>query len=137
MNLQIVAALILLPVLAGCEGSSAEDTAPMKTATYYTQHLDEARAVASSCKLMDEQKQRTLSVGEYQEWQISNQGVNCQTALSVSEAALVRDLVLKQSRPPAPVAAPKVTPPPSSAVPAMRGRSDSQKLNAAQTYAPV
>jgi hypothetical protein len=109
----------------------------MKSATYYTQNLSEANAVANRCKLMDAQKQRTLSMGDYQEWQISNEGVNCQTALSVSEAALVRDLVLKQSRPPAPVAAPKVAPPPSSAVPAMRDRSDGQKLNAAQTLAPV
>ncbi|MBV7534593.1 hypothetical protein KW842_02315 [Duganella sp. sic0402] len=137
MNYRIVTALIVLPVIAGCEGSSAEDTAPMKTATYYTQHLDEARAVANRCKLMDVQKQRELSLGDYQEWQISNEGVNCQTALSVSEAASVRELVLKQSKPPAPVATPKVAPPPSSAVPALRGQSDNQKLNAAQTLAPV
>jgi hypothetical protein len=136
MNLQIVAAMIIIPVLAGCVGSSAEDTAPMKTATYYTQHLAEARAVANRCKLMDDQKLRTLSIGDYQEWQISNEGVNCQTALSVSDAASVRELVLKQSRPSLPVAAPKVTAPPSSAVPAMRDRNE-QKLNAVQTLAPV
>jgi hypothetical protein len=137
MNYRIVAALIVLPVIAGCEGSSADDTAPMKTATYYTQHLDEARAVANACKLMDAQKQRELSLGDYQEWQISNEGVNCQTALSVSEAASVRELVLKQSKPPAPVATPKVSAPPSSAVPTLRGQSDNQKLNAAQALAPV
>lgn len=137
MNVQIVAAMILLPVLAGCEGSSASDTAPMKSATYYTQHLDEAKAVAERCKVMVEQKLRTLGMGDYQEWQISNEGVNCQTAQSVAEAALVRELVLKQSKPPAPMAAPKVPSPPSSAAPAMRERSDSQKLNAAQTLAPV
>lgn len=137
MNLHLVTAMIFLPVLAGCEGSSADDTAPMKTATYYTQHLDEARAVANRCKLMSEQKLRTLSAGDFQEWQISNEGVNCQTALSVSEAALVRELVLKQSRPAVPVATPKVAPPPSSAVPAMRERTDNHKLNGAQTLAPV
>lgn len=139
MNLQIAAAMILIPVLAGCEGSSADDTAPMKTATYYTQHLDEARAVAGRCKLMAEQKQRTLNAGDFQEWQISNEGVNCQTALSVTEAALVRELVLRQSKTPEPVATPKASPPPSSAVPVMRERerTDNQKLNGAQTLAPV
>ncbi|SDG79993.1 MULTISPECIES: hypothetical protein [unclassified Duganella] len=137
MNLQIVAAMIFLPVLAGCEGSSADDTAPMKTATYYTQHLDEAKSVANRCKLMSDQKLRTLNAGDFQEWQISNEGVNCQTAQSVAEAALVRELVLRQSRPSVPVATPKSSPPPSSAVPAMRDRTDNQKLSAAQTLAPV
>lgn len=137
MNLQIVAAMIFIPVLAGCEGSSADDTAPMKTVTYYTQHLDEATAVANHCKLMADQKLRTLNAGDFQEWQISNEGVNCQTAQSVAEAALVRELVLKQSRPAEPVATPKAPPPPSSAAPVMRERSDNHKLNAGQTLAPV
>lgn len=134
MKPQIVASLLIIPVLAGCEGSSAEDTAPMKTATYYTQHLTEAHEVAGRCKLLDTQKQRTLSPGDYQEWQISNEGVNCQTALSVSEAASLREFVLKQSRPQAPAAAPKATPP-SSAVPAPQERE--QKIISAQTLAPV
>lgn len=134
MKSQIVAALIMIPVLAGCEGSSAEDTAPMKTATYYTQHLDEAKSVASRCKLLDEQKQRTLNAGEYQEWQISNEGVNCQTALSVSEAASLREFVLKQSKPQTPAAAPKAAPP-SSSVPTPQERE--QKIISAQTLAPV
>jgi hypothetical protein len=134
MKLQIVASLLIIPVLAGCEGSSAEDTAPMKTATYYTQHLTEAHEVAGRCKLLDTQKQRTLSPGDYQEWQISNEGVNCQTALSVSEAASLREFVLKQSRPQAPASTPKATPP-SSAAPAPQERE--QKLISAQTLAPV
>ena len=134
MKSQIVAALIIIPVLAGCEGSSAEDTAPMKTATYYTQHLDEAKAVVSRCKLLDEQKQRTLNTGEYQEWQISNEGVNCQTALSVSEAATLREFVLKQSKPQAPASAPKAAPP-SSSVPTPQERE--QKIISAPTLAPV
>jgi hypothetical protein len=62
MNPQLVAAMILIPVLCGCDGSSAEDTAPMKTATYYTQNLPEANQVASRCKWLDEQKQRSLSL---------------------------------------------------------------------------
>lgn len=136
MNHQIVAALFVIPVLAGCQGSSADDTTPMKTATYYMQNLAEAREVAGRCKLLDEQKLRTLSAGEYQEWQISNEGVNCQTALSVSEAASVRELVLKQSRPSVPVATPKVSAPPSSAVPSLRDRND-QKLSSSRTLAPV
>jgi hypothetical protein len=135
MNHQIVAALFVIPALAGCQGSSADDTTPMKTATYYMQNLAEARQVADRCKLLDEQKLRTLSVGDYQEWQISNEGVNCQTALSVSEAASVRELVLKQSRPSVPVT-PKVSAPPSSAVPSLRDRND-QKLSSARTLAPV
>ncbi|MRW84676.1 hypothetical protein GJ698_11315 [Pseudoduganella sp. FT26W] len=108
----------------------------MKTATYYTQNLQEAREVASRCKLLDERKQHTLSVGEYQEWQISNEGVNCQTALSVTEAAMMRELVLKQSKPSTPVTLPKVSAPPSSAVPSARERND-QKLSASRTLAPV
>ncbi len=136
MKSQILIALTVLPVLAGCEGSSAQDTAPMKTATYYTQHLQEARAVASHCKLMDERKQRTLSVIDYQEWQISNEGVNCQTAASVTEAALMREFVLKQSKPSAPVAAPKVNSPPSSALPVTPVRNE-PKLSSTQTLAPV
>jgi hypothetical protein len=136
MNLQIVTALFAIPVLAGCQGSSAEDTTPMKTATYYTQNLHEAQQVASRCKLLDAHKQRTLSIGDYQDWQISNQGVNCQTALSVSDAASMRELVLKQAKPPAPVAAPKISSPPSSSVPTLRERAD-QKLNVSQTLAPV
>jgi hypothetical protein len=135
MKSQIVASLLIIPVLAGCEGSSAEDTAPMKTATYYTQHLAEAREVAGRCKLLDEQKQRTLSLGDYQEWQISNEGVNCQTALSVSEAASLREFVLKQSRPQSPAAAPKAAPP-SSSVPAPQERTE-QKVISSQTLAPV
>ncbi|RZT10582.1 hypothetical protein SAMN05216319_0956 [Duganella sp. CF402] len=134
MKSQIVASLLIIPVLAGCEGSSAEDTAPMKTATYYTQHLAEAHEVAGRCKLLDEQKQRTLSAGDYQEWQISNEGVNCQTALSVSEAASLREFVLKQSKPQAPAAAPKAVPPSSSA-PTPQERE--QKVISAQTLAPV
>ena len=137
MKSQILAALIVIPALAGCEGASVENTAPMKTATYYTQNLNEAHEVANRCKALDAQKQRTLSVGDYQEWQISNEGVNCQTAQSVAEAALVRELVLKQSRPAEPVATPKAPPPPSSAAPVMRERSDNHKLNAGQTLAPV
>ncbi|MYM67425.1 hypothetical protein GTP45_11355 [Pseudoduganella sp. FT55W] len=135
MKSQMIAALMIVPVLAGCEGSSAEDTAPMKTATYYTQHLAEAQEVAGRCKLLDEHKQRTLSVGDYQEWQISNEGVNCQTALSVSEAASLREFVLKQSKPQAPTAAPKATPP-SSSVPVQQERTE-QKIISAQTLAPV
>nr|WP_315257318.1 hypothetical protein [uncultured Duganella sp.] len=129
--------MIFIPVLAGCEGSSADDTAPMKTATYYTQNLDEAKSVANSCKLIAEQKLRTMNAGDFQEWQISNQGVNCQTAQSVAEAALVRELVLRQARPAMPVATPKASPPPSSAAPAVQERSDNHKLNGAQTLAPV
>lgn len=136
MNHQIVVALIILPVFAGCQGSSADDTVPMKSATYYVQNLQEARDTAGRCKLLDEQKLRTLSVADYQEWQISNEGVNCQTALSVSEAASVRELVLKQGRSSLPVSAPKVSPPPSSAVPALRERND-QKLSSSRSYAPV
>lgn len=136
MNHQIVAALFVIPALAGCQGSSADDTTPMKTATYYMQNLAEAREMAGRCKLLDEQKVRTLSPGDYQEWQISNEGVNCQTALSVSEAASVRELVLKQSRPSVPVATPKVSAPPSSAVPSLRDRND-QKLSSSRTLAPV
>jgi hypothetical protein len=135
MKLQIVASLLMIPVLAGCEGSSAEDTAPMKTATYYTQHLAEAQEVASRCKLLDQQKQRTLSAGDYQEWQISNEGVNCQTALSVSEAASLREFVLKQSKPQSPVAPPKAAPP-SSSVPVQQERTE-QKIISSQTLAPV
>ncbi|MYM22309.1 hypothetical protein GTP46_06610 [Duganella sp. FT135W] len=108
----------------------------MKTATYYTQHLSEAQEVASHCKLLDAQKQRSLSVGDYQEWQISNEGVNCQTALSVSEAASLREFVLKQSKPQTtPVVAPKATPPSSSA-PIPQERTE-QKIISAQTLAPV
>jgi hypothetical protein len=136
MNLQIVTALLVIPVFAGCQGSSAEDTSPMKTATYYTQNLQEAHEVAGRCKLLDAHKQHTLSAGDYQEWQISNEGVNCQTALSVSEAASMRELVLKQSKPSTPVALPKVSAPPSSAAPSVRERSD-QKLSASRTLAPV
>lgn len=135
MKPQIVASLLMIPVLAGCEGSSAEDTAPMKTATYYTQHLAEAQEVASRCKLLDQQKQRTLSAGDYQEWQISNEGVNCQTALSVSEAASLREFVLKQSKPQSPVAPPKAAPP-SSSVPVQQERTE-QKIISSQTLAPV
>ena len=136
MNPKIVAALILIPVLSGCDGSSAEDTAPMKSATYYTQNLPEAKQVASRCKQLDEQKQRDLSVGDYQEWQISNEAVNCQTALSVTEAASVREFVLKQSKPvpmPAKPAAPSRSP--SSSAPMMPERGD-QKLSSNQALAP-
>jgi hypothetical protein len=135
MNLQIVAALIIIPVLAGCEGSSAESAMQMKTATYYAQNLQEARDVAGRCRLLDAQKQQSLSVGDYQEWQISNEGVNCQTALSVSEAASMRELVLKQSKP-APAASPKMSAPPSSAIPTIRERND-QKLSSSRNLAPV
>jgi hypothetical protein len=135
MKSQILASLLIIPVLAGCEGSSAEDTAPMKTATYYTQHLAEAQEVAGRCKLLDEQKQRTLSARDYQEWQISNEGVNCQTALSVSEAASLREFVLKQSKPQSPSAPPKAAPP-SSSVPVQQERTE-QKVISAQTLAPV
>lgn len=136
MKSQICVAMILLPALAGCEGSSAENTVQMKTATYYTQHLQEAREVANRCKLMDEQKLRTLSIGDYQEWQISNEGVNCQTAVSVAEAASLREFVLKQSRPQVPVATPKAPAPPSSSVPAHQERLE-HKINSAQVLAPV
>ncbi len=131
MNSQLVAAMILVPVLCGCDGAPAEDTAPMKTATYYTQNLTEANQVASRCKALDEQKQRSLSVGDYQEWQISNEGVNCQTAVSVSEAASVREFVLKQSKP----AVPSKARPPSSATPVIPERGD-QKISSSQALAP-
>lgn len=135
MRSPTVAALILIPALAGCEGTSAEGATPMKSATYYTQHLQEAHDVAGRCKLLDVQKQHTLSVGDYQEWQISNEGVNCQTALSVSEAASLREFVLKQSRPAVPVAAPKA-PPPSSSVNSLPERHPA-KLASAHTVAPA
>jgi hypothetical protein len=133
MNPQIVAALILIPALCGCDGSSAEDTAPMKSATYYTQNLREANEVAARCRLLDQQKQRSQSVGDYQEWQISNEGVNCQTAVSVSEAASVRDFVLKQSKPAA--VSPKSSVP-SSAAPVVPERAVEQKLSSNQALAP-
>lgn len=132
MNAPVLAALAILPVLAGCEGSSAKDTAPIKTATYYTQHLQEAREVAANCKRMDEQKQRTLPMRDYVEWQISKEGVNCQTALSVSEAAMVREYVLKQARPVAPVAAPK-----ASSAPATTPPRNEQRIPLAQVWAPA
>lgn len=135
MKSQMIAALFTLPALAGCDGSSAEDRAPTKTATYYTQHLPEAQEVAGRCKLLDAQKQRTLSVGDYQEWQISNEGVNCQTARSVSEAESLRELVLKQSKPQVPAATPKGTPP-SSSVPQSQERTE-QKITSSQTLAPA
>ncbi|TFW27063.1 hypothetical protein [Duganella callida] len=133
---QIVTALLFVPVLCGCEGSSAEDAAPMRSATYYTQHLQEAQQVASRCRAMDEQKLHQLNSADYQEWQFSNEGINCQTAISVTEAASVRELVLKQSKPVQ--AAPKVVPPPSSSVPApaMRTRNE-PRYNPALTLAPV
>lgn len=134
MNPQLVAPLILIAALCGCDGSSTEDTAPMKSATYYTQNLQEANEVAGRCKLLDEQKQRDLSQGDYQEWQISNEGVNCQTALSVSEAASVREFVLKQAKPT--VAPPLKHSAPSSAAPAVRDRASEQKLSSNQALAP-
>ncbi len=134
MNPQIVAALIMIPILCGCDGSSAEDNAPMKTATYYTQNLQEANEVAGRCKALDQQKQRDLSVGDYQEWQISNEGVNCQTAVSVSEAASVRDFVLKQAKPAVPPSSKSAVP--SSAVPAMPERAGDQKITSNQVLAP-
>jgi hypothetical protein len=135
MNPQIVAALILIPLLGGCDGLSAEDTAPMKSATYYTQNLQEANDVAGRCKLLDQQKQRELSTGDYQEWQISNEGVNCQTAMSVSEAASVREFVLKQSKPSAVPVKPSV-PSTSAPVPAMPERTAEQKVSSNQALAP-
>jgi hypothetical protein len=60
--------------------------------------------------------------------------VNCQTALSVSEAASLREFVLKQSKPQAPAATPKAVPPSSSA-PMPQERE--QKVISAQTLAPV
>jgi hypothetical protein len=104
----------------------------MKTATYYTQNLPEANQVASRCKWLDEQKQRSLSLGDYQEWQISNEGVNCQTAVSVSEAASVREFVLKQSRP---ATVPHKARTPSSAAPMLPERGD-QKISSSQALAP-
>ena len=134
MNPQLVAALILIPVLSGCDGTSAEDTAPMKTATYYTQNLQEAQQVASRCRQLDQEKQRSLSVGNYQEWQISNEGINCQTAVSVTEAASVRDFVLKQSKP---AVTPTKLSAPSSAVPAVQQeRAVEQKITSNQALAP-
>ena len=135
MNPQIVAALVMIPALCGCDGSSAEDNAPMKTATYYTQNLQEANEVAGRCKALDQRKQRDLSVGDYQEWQISNEGVNCQTAVSVSEAASVREFVLKQTKPAA-APSPSKSAVPSSAVPAVPERAADQKISSNQALAP-
>jgi hypothetical protein len=135
MNPQIVAALILIPLLGGCDGLSAEDTAPMKSATYYTQNLQEANDVAGRCKQLDEQKQRELSTGDYQEWQISNEGINCQTAISVSEAASVREFVLKQTKP-SPLPVKQSVPSSSAPAPAIPERTAERKLSSNQNLAP-
>jgi hypothetical protein len=110
-----------------------DDTTPMKTATYYTQNLQEAHKVASVCKELDAQKQRNLGTGDYQEWQISNEGVNCQTAVSVSEAASLREFVLKQARP---VAAPKSSAPPRVVPAAPTPERSDEKISSTQSLAP-
>ena len=93
------AALLLAPLLWGCARAPAEDGTPMKSATYYAQHLQEATQVATRCNQQNDRKQHELSVSDYQEWQISNEWVNCQTAMSVTDAAALRESMLRSSHP--------------------------------------
>lgn len=112
------AALLLFPALCGCDGAPAELAPPARTVSYYSQHPDEAQRVAQNCERLSEQNQRSLSAREFQEWQISNAWANCQTALSVVDAASMRAIVLKQSQKPEPhkpVPAPEPVQPPLAA----------------------
>ena len=97
MRRSIFAASLVIPLFCGCDGAPAANGALAKSATYYAQHLDEATRVTARCDQLNAQKQRELSVGDYQEWQISNEWVNCQTAMSVTEAAAIRDSVKQQA----------------------------------------
>ncbi|MQA37198.1 hypothetical protein [Rugamonas aquatica] len=106
MKPSYAAVLMLAPALWGCGRAPAEIDVQMKSATYYAKHLQEATQVANRCNQLNEQEQRRLSARDYQEWQMSNEWVNCQTAISVTDAAALRDSVLKQSHtPPAPLGA--------------------------------
>jgi hypothetical protein len=91
------AALLVFPLVCGCDGAPAANAAQAKSATYYAQHLDEAAKVAARCEQLNAQKQRLLGAGDYQEWQISSEWVNCQTAMSVTDAAAIRDSVKQQA----------------------------------------
>jgi hypothetical protein len=91
------AALLVVPLFCGCDRAPAANNMQTKSATYYAQHLDEAARVAARCEQLNVQKQHALSVGDYQEWQISNEWVNCETAMSVTEAAAIRDSVKQQA----------------------------------------
>jgi hypothetical protein len=96
MGLYRAAAFLIIPAICGCDDAPAELIAPNKTVSYYSQHLDEAHRVAQDCDRLGEQKQRDLSALAFQEWQVSSEGVNCQTAQSVVDAASMRAFVLKQ-----------------------------------------
>ncbi|MYM86049.1 hypothetical protein GTP91_02530 [Rugamonas sp. FT82W] len=90
------AAILLIPLLWGCGRAPAAADVPMKSATYYEQHPQEAAQVATRCNLLNEQQQRKLSARDYQEWRISNEWANCHAAISVTDAVALRDTLLKQ-----------------------------------------
>ncbi|GJI87305.1 hypothetical protein [Duganella hordei] len=94
------AALLVMPLFCGCDRAPAANNVQTKSATYYAQHLDEAARVAAHCDQLNAQKQHALSVGDYQEWQISKEWVNCETAMSVTEAAAIRESVKQQNSAP-------------------------------------
>jgi hypothetical protein len=96
MVLYRAAAFLIISAICGCGDAPAELIAPNKTVSYYSQHLDEAQRVARDCDKLGEQKQRNMSALAFQEWQVSSEGVNCQTAQSVVDAASLRAFVLKQ-----------------------------------------
>ncbi|MCU6501221.1 hypothetical protein LPN04_25790 [Rugamonas sp. A1-17] len=95
MYQQSAAAILFIPLLWGCGRAPAAADVPMKSATYYENHLQEAAQVASHCHVLNEQQQRKLSGRDYQEWRISNEWANCHTAISVTDAAALRDSLLK------------------------------------------
>lgn len=96
------AAFLLVSAICGCDDAPSELIAPNKTVSYYSQHLDEAKRVAQNCDRLSEQKQGNMSALAFQEWQVSGEGVTCQTAQSVVDAASMRAFVLKQTQKPEP-----------------------------------
>lgn len=95
MYQQSAAAILLIPLLWGCGRAPVAADVPMKSATYYEQHLQEASQVANRCNLLNEQQQRKLGARDYQEWRISNEWANCHTAISVTDAVALRDALVK------------------------------------------
>ena len=132
MGLFRAVAFLVIPAICGCDGAPAELVAPNKTVSYYSQHLDEAKRVAQDCDKLGEQKQRSMSTLAFQEWQVSAEGVQCQTAQSVVDAASMRDFVLKQQPGPQ-----KHEPHPAAQKTAMpAGETPQRSMGTEQTLAP-
>ena len=85
-------ALLIAPLVVACGDDALPSGPEPLSATYYLHHPREATSIAKNCIALRQEKERTLSLWEYQHWRMSNQWINCENAILSTDSVSMSKL---------------------------------------------